>query len=260
MEIGQRVNFHSEYGSNYVFNFNPFYTFNKRLKLFTNVSSGFRTPSLYQLFSEYGNRELKPEAAINAEAGIQYFSKANRFTGRLTAFTRNVKDVIFFYFNPSTFQSQYINQDKQKDHGAEVELSCSVNKTTLKGSYSYVTGKITTQVGGKDTTYFNLLRRPEHTLNFFAGHQLMDRLFISTNVLAVGKRKDSYFDPQTFLIVNVDLKSYLLWDVYAEYRFLKDKLKIFAELKNILNQEYNEVAGFNTMSFNWSAGVRVNFK
>ena len=118
LELGNRLNIHSAYGSNYVFNINPSYLLNKQFKLFANLSSGYRTPSLYQLFSEYGNRDLKPESAFTFEGGVQYFSADNKFTGRLTGFKRDVKDVIFFYFNPSTFQSQYINQDKQKDHGA----------------------------------------------------------------------------------------------------------------------------------------------
>jgi vitamin B12 transporter len=74
LELGNRLNIHSAYGSNYVFNINPSYLLNKQFKLFANVSSGYRTPSLYQLLSEYGNRELEPESAITAEGGVQYFS------------------------------------------------------------------------------------------------------------------------------------------------------------------------------------------
>ena len=81
-----------------------------------------------------------------------------------------MKDVIFFYFNPSTFQSQYINQDKQKDHGAELELSFKPTKNiSLKAFYSFVDGKITTVKNGKDTTYFNLIRRPKNSIGLNAG-------------------------------------------------------------------------------------------
>ena len=138
--------------------------------MFANISSGYRTPSLYQLFSEYGNRDLKPESAFTAEGGVQYFSENSKFTGRVTAFNRNVENVIFFYFNPSTFQSQYINQDKQKDHGGELELSFKpTNNISLKAFYSFVDGKITTMQNGKDTTYFNLIRRPKHSAGLNAG-------------------------------------------------------------------------------------------
>ena len=44
------------------------YLINKKVKLFANLSA-YRTPSLYQLFSEYGNKELQPESAITLEGG-----------------------------------------------------------------------------------------------------------------------------------------------------------------------------------------------
>lgn len=260
LELGNRLNIHSEYGSNYVFNINPSYLLNKQYKLFANLSSGYRTPSLYQLFSEYGNKALKPESAVTAEAGIQYFSLDNKFMGRVTGFLRNVKDVIFFYFNPSTFQSQYINQDKQKDHGAELELSFKPNNNiSIKAFYSFVDGNITTVRNGKDTTFFNLIRIPKHTAGLHAGIKATDQFYISTNLSWFSERKDAYFDAMTFQTVNVTLKSYVLLDVYAEYSLYKSKLKIFADLRNIANSKYNETAGFNTLGFNGYGGVRFNF-
>ena len=142
LELGNRLNVHSAYGSNYVFNINPSYLLNKKFKLFANLSSGYRTPSLYQLLSEYGNRDLQPESALTIEGGVQYFSTDNKFTSRITGFNRNVKDAI-------AFQSHYVNQDKQKDHGAELELSYKPTKNiALKTFYSFVDGKITTVLAG----------------------------------------------------------------------------------------------------------------
>jgi len=53
IELGNRLNIHSEYGSRDVFNINPSYLINKQVKLFANFSSVSITPSLYQLFSAY---------------------------------------------------------------------------------------------------------------------------------------------------------------------------------------------------------------
>ena len=260
LELGNRLNIHSEYGSNYVFNMNPSYLLNKKFKLFANLSSGYRTPSLYQLFSEFGNKELKPESAFTAEGGVQYFSDDNKIMARATAFNRNVKNVIFFYFNPSTFQSQYINQDKQKDHGAEMELSFKPTKNiSLKAFYSFIDGKITTIQNGKDTTYFNLLRRPKHSIGLNAGIRINEKLFVSSNLSWFGKREDAYFDAMSFQTVRVTLDSYILLDIYAEYAFCKNKLKVFADLRNITDSKYSETAGFNTPGFNGHGGVRFNF-
>jgi vitamin B12 transporter len=253
IELGNRMNIHSENGSKYVFNINPSYLLNKKIKLFANLSSGYRVPSLYQLFSEYGNIELEPESSITSEAGVQYFSSDDKFMGRVTGFMRNIKDAI-------AFQTKYVNLDKQKDHGVEVELSFKpTNRISIKAFYSFVDGKITTVQGGKDTTYFNLIRRPKHSAGLNAGINITDKFFASTNLSWFGERNDSYFDAMTFQTVNVTLKNYTLIDVYAEYALYKNKIKIFADLRNIANSKYNETAGFNTLGFNGYGGVRFNF-
>jgi vitamin B12 transporter len=261
IELGNRLNIHSEYGSQDVFNINPSYLINKQVKLFANLSSGFKTPSLYQLFSEYGNRDLEPEAATTFEGGLQYYSQDNKFTSRAVWFKRDVKDVIFFYYNSSTFSSQYINQDKQKDNGVELEASYTIAKnTTVKAFYTYVTGEITTKLGsGKDTTFFNLLRRPKNSFGINISSQVSKSFFIGSNLSAFGKRTDRYFDANTFQTVNAALKNYALWDVYAEYGFYRNKLKLFTNFRNILDSKYTEISGFNTTGFNVNGGVRFNF-
>jgi vitamin B12 transporter len=259
MEAGSRINFHSAYGNHAVFNLNPSYLVNDKLKLFANLSSAYRTPSLYQLYSEYGNKKLNPEAAITAEGGLQYYL-SNKFTARAVVFSRNVKDIIFFYINPSTYASQYINQDKQKDHGFELEATYNPSeRVRLKAFYSFVTGNITTKTGSKDTTYNNLLRRPKNSFGLNIGINVSKQFFISSNLSVSGKRNDSYFDSQTFQVVKTVLKSYALWDVYAEYSLYKNKLKLFTDFRNILNSKYTEITGFNTLRFNATGGAMFSF-
>ena len=260
LELGTRINIHSAYGSHSVFNINPSYLVNKKVKLFANLSSAYRTPSLYQLFSEYGNKDLQPESAITAEGGVQFFSPDNKFTGRAVVFRRNVRDVIFFFYNPLTFSSQYINQDKQKDNGLELEVTYKISANTiLKPFYTYTTGNITTRQGVKDTTYNNLLRRPKSSIGINIASQFSKKLFISTNITGTGKRKDAYFDNNTFTTVYTTLKSYVLWDVYAEYSFIKTRLKWFADFRNITDSKYTEISGFNTLVFNGYTGIRFTF-
>lgn len=253
LELGSRVNIHSEYGSHFVFNINPSYLINKKVKVFANLSSAYRTPSLYQLFSEYGNKELEPESAMTAEAGVQFFTANNKFTGRITGFNRNVKDVIFF-------QPPYINQDKQKDHGIELEAGYKITPAlNVKAFYTYVTGEITTMKGGKDTTYFNLLRRPKSSGGINISWKATNRLLVSSNLQVAGKREDAYFDNTTFSTVNVTLKSYALLDLYAEYGFCKNRWKVFTDLRNITGSKFTEISGFNTLGFNGYGGIRLSF-
>jgi vitamin B12 transporter len=122
-ELGGRWNNHSIYGNNFTYSFNPSYTINKSVKLFINISSAYRVPSLYQLFSEFGNKNLKPEQSVSYEAGIQY--SKNNFSTRAVGFKRNTKDVIIFYTD-ANWNSFYKNEDKQKAYGIELEASIKV--------------------------------------------------------------------------------------------------------------------------------------
>jgi vitamin B12 transporter len=257
VEGGGRFNNHSAYGNNFAFNINPSYFIQKKLKAFANFSSGYKTPSLYQLFSEYGNKDLKPETSINLEGGLHYFSTDEKINLRATYFNRRIKDAIAFFYDPATFRSNYINQDKQNDHGFELEGKAMIaEKIQLRLLYSYVNGKITTKQMGKDTSYFNLLRRPKSILNLSLGGQVTKAFYANAQFNGVGKSKDIYFDPVTFAQQDITLKKYVLVNFYAEYGFLDQRLKFFADLRNITNKKYSDIYGYNTAGFNAYGGFR----
>ena len=260
IEGGGRFNNHSEYGSNFAYNINPSYFINKTVKLFANLSTGYKTPSLYQLFSIYGNKGLKPETSVNIEGGAQVFSKDGMASLRATYFNRNVKDVIAFSSLPIPPYAQYINQDKQKDRGVEIDGSFNLtDKIQAKIFYSYVDGKVTTKTGNKDTTYFNLLRRPKNTLQVFMGTQITKALYASVQLNSIGESKDIYFDPATFAPQSINLEAYRLLNFYAEYSFHQNRLKVFADLRNVFDESYTDIYGYNTAGFNAYGGVRFRF-
>jgi vitamin B12 transporter len=258
MEAGGRLNNHSAYGNNFAFNVNPSFLLNQKLKLFANFSSGYKVPSLYQLYSFYGNKDLEPEVSTNVEAGLQYFLADKRSAIRAGVFKRNVEDVIAFFYDPATFQSKYINQDKQDDKGFELDAKIYAGKFSISALYSYVDGEITTKQNGKDTSYFNLLRRPKSTLNFSLGAQLTPKIYVSTQFNVVGKSRDIYFDPNTFQAVDIHLDNYFLLNFYAAYSLMNDKLKIFADIRNITDKTYTDVYGYNTAGFNAYGGIRFS--
>src|SRR5690606_17423972 len=74
VEIGGRWNQHSVYGNNFSYTINPGALINERVKLFANIYSAFKTPTLYQLFDPFiGNQLLTPEETFSVEGGVQWF-------------------------------------------------------------------------------------------------------------------------------------------------------------------------------------------
>ncbi len=255
VEVGSRVNIHSEYGSNITFTFNPSYLIDKKAKVFANLYSSFKAPTLYQLFDGFsGNINLDAEKGIVAEAGAELFS-VKSFKARLVGFYRNTKDAIVYTYNPATFASKYLNAAKQTNYGAELEASYTKGKITATGNYTYTNGKTTAAFDGtgnpinKDTSYYNLYRIPKHAININFGWQATKEIFISTLIHSVSKRDEFVYGGQPEI-----LKGYTTIDLYGEYKLGKNA-RVFLDLKNISNKQYFDFLGYNTRRFNFTTGI-----
>ncbi len=249
-ELGGRYNHHSVYGNNATYSFGPSYKLDENWKLFANISSGYHVPTLYQLYGEFGNNALKPEVSSSFEEGIQYL-KENKMA-RVVAFQRNTRDVITFYTD-ANYNSMYINEDRQKDYGFEAEFSTTImKKLTLTANYSYVDGMLHTINSGKDTSYYNLYRRPKNTFNIDLGYHWCDKLFTSVHLRSVGK----FYEGQ-YAAAPITIKGYHTINLYGEYRFCK-AFKVFTDLQNITDQKYFDILGFNSKRFNGNGGISVN--
>jgi len=257
-EIGTRFTNHSAFGTAITYSINPSYLINKKLKLFANIATGFKAPTLYNLASEYGNKNLKPEKSNSYETGIQYANIGNTINVRVTYFNRIIKDVIIFksLFVPP--YGQYDNADRQKDNGFELEASFRpAEKWSITANYAFVDGKIETTTQAKDTSFYNLYRRPKNAINTTIGYQATKKLYTSMGFRWVDKRQDVYFNPNTFGTEIKDLKAYYNADIYAAYQ-ASPAVKIFADLRNVTNQLYFDLYGYNSRRFNCMAGINVN--
>ena len=258
LDGGIRYNTNTKYGNAMVFNFDPNYTIARVLKLFVNVASGYKTPSLYQLYSPYGNKALLPEKAMSYEAGAQYTTRSGNFRFRAAYFQRNINNVILFYTNPVTYAAQYINLDKEVDQGVKLEAEWKpIPRLSIIPNYMYATGKTTTKTAtNTDSTYSGLLRIPKSSAGLTMGYQVTKMLYISSNLQWQDKRLDSYYNPNTGAEAPVYLQAFSLWNAYAEYAFWHRRLKVFVDTHNITGTRYMEVYGYNTQGFTITGGVR----
>lgn len=250
LEAGFRFNKHNIYGNNATYSFNPSYGVDDNTKLFINISSGYRIPSLYQLYSEYGNKTLKPEESTNYEVGMQSFSNNKRNNFRIVAFRRNIKNLIVFFYNPATFTSQYINRDKQNDYGFEVESNIAFGKNNIwSTNFTYIDGHGTVN----NTKVRNLYRRPNFVLTSTLTLQPAKGLTITPALRFVGTRAKSPFDAGPAL-----QQEYHNIDIYVSYDFSK-KFRAFVDFRNITNDKYFDIVGYNSRRFNFMSGIVLNF-
>lgn len=250
LELGGRYNKHEQYGENYTYSITPSINVINELKLFGTVSTAFKIPTLNMLFGQFGaNLNLKPEKSQNYEAGFNLSFADDKFSLRGAAYKRDLKDAIIY-----DFAAGYINQESQKVKGFEIEPSLKVWKLTLNGYYAFTEGNEYNSVNNKVEDF--LFRRPKHTFGITTGFQATDNLFINANFRYFGSRTDGNFT--TYMVES--LPNYKLLSAYAEYSLAKKRLKIFFDAKNILNEKYNEIIGYNTLGFNFNTGVSFNIR
>ncbi|MEJ8817829.1 TonB-dependent receptor plug domain-containing protein [Lacibacter sp. H407] len=250
VEAGFRINSHSIYGTNATYTFNPSYNIDDKTRVFVNISSGYKIPSLYQLYSEYGNKELKPEATQNYEIGVQSFSADRKNSIRFVAFKRDIKNLIIFYTDMTTYASQYINRDEQHDYGFEVESSIGLGKIgNWTNNFTYIDGE-----GKNDNVKVkNLFRRPNFSFNSALTLEPIKGLTVMPSFRFISTRLKGAYDPGP-----TQMPAYYTIDLYTGYQATKN-LRVFVDLRNVTDQEYYDVPGYNSRKFNVTGGVSFQF-
>ena len=245
-EAGGRINHHSIYGTNATYTINPSWNIDANSKLFVNISSAYKIPTLYQLYSDYGNKNLKPESSTTYELGLQTQSSDRKMTFRFAAFKRDINNLIIFYTAPFTYVSQYINRDQQHDYGFEVESTIQLASFgRWSNNFSFVDG----QGNQNNVKTDNLYRRPKFTFNSALTLQPCASLTIIPSFKYVGARLKGPYDAGT-----AEQPHYYTIDLYTGYAISK-AARIFIDLRNITDQQYFDIVGYNSKRFNMMAGV-----
>jgi vitamin B12 transporter len=186
------------------------------------------------------------------EGGVQYYR--NNVNLRVVYFSRNIKDNILFYSaGAPTYASYYINGDEQKDKGLELEASVDFGKVDIIANYVNLDGSIKTKIASKDTSFFNLYRRPRQAINLHVGIDVCKGLNVNLGVQSISKR----YEP-VYMSVPVEMPAYYTWNLYATYIITKN-VQLFADIKNITDEKYSEIRGYNNRRANFMAGVNVTF-
>ena len=253
-EIGYRLNNHSEYGSNSTFSVSPSYQLSSNVKLYGSVSTGFKAPTLDELFGPFGpNPDLDPQTSVYYNAGFEAYLMDQTLKLSAQYFNREVNDLIIFA------TQGYVNRDRQNDNGIEISADWIINNRLKTGFwYNYIDGNITTfGEDGSEDRQDNLIRRPTHSVGFNAGLSITENLFVRVDGEYNGERDDLFFNPaNNFAREDVTLDAYTLLNLYVEQRFANGQFKLFGDVKNVLNTDFEEVYGFNTTGTAVKAGIR----
>ena len=255
MELGGRYNHHEKYGDNFTYTINPSVVLNERFKIFVSIASAYVTPSLYQLYSQYGTDDLKPQTTTSYEAGFDLSIVKNVLTFTSDFFKRKTTDVIYFASLSTPPYGKYQNGSKQDDQGFESELNLTYKGLALSGYTAYVVGHLTS-VSGAETG--NLLRRPKNTYGANAAYTFAKVLNVGVNYKYTGGRFDTEFLNVAPYSRIDELPSYNIVDVHLQYSPVK-AFSVYLDLKNLFDEQYTDWVGYNTRGFNVMSGFKYTF-
>ena len=251
IQLGGRLNNHSLYGANFVWNINPNYIFDlgsSKLKVLGSYATAFLSPSLNQLYAgnfgflaaDAGNPDLNPQESQTFEGGFEWFSN-QKFQFGAAYFYRKDTDRIDFVFNDDFTIGTYVNVDGETEvDGLEISASYAfLPQLTLSGHYAY-TNSLTEEV---------ILRRvPENKFGFTLTAIPVENMLVKITHLYVGEL------PENNAVV---LESYNLIDGFVSYNI--DRLTISGSVNNIFNVDYIDRFGFTAAERNFNLGLRYSF-
>lgn len=245
LNTGARLNMHNEYGNNLVFNVNPSYNFNfngdQNLKIFASYSTAFITPTLSEIFTKLPSiEELEPEENITIEGGFEIDLLEN-LSLNATYFYREETNKIGYFYDSATFQSFTVNDlGTFLARGLETELSYNIIKPLdLILNYSFI-----------DRDESLLLKIPQHKFGARVNYKFLPSSTFNLAYKYVSDTED---------FGGVALSSYNVVDLFLTHSILKGKVDLFGGLTNILNEDYQEIAGFSTRGRNFNLGLKINF-
>jgi vitamin B12 transporter len=245
INAGARLNVHSQYGNQLVYNVNPSFNFGKEIpvKILSSISTAFVTPSLYQLYSEYGTSTLTPEKNTTIESGFEVGLLNKKLTFNVVGFYREQKNSIGFDATYHYANVEGLNKAKGIETGINYAVSDKIN---LNANYTF------TQV---DEALSRLI--PKHKVNGSVDFSATKRLFFNANYQYVDARQDAFYDGNTYATVYTKLGSYQLVNALVKYELVQNRLSIFGTVTNILNEDFVENIGYSTRGRNFKLGLNI---
>ncbi len=205
-----------------------------------NYATAYNVPSLYQLYSAYGNPDLNPEETKG-------FDVTANFKGLgITYFNNTINDLIDYDFNIYKYGNL---AGKSKLSGVELSYANTLEIANLVYNLNYTYLK-TEDKDGKE-----LERRPKNRANLSLDYYGLADTHIGALVQYVGERKKSQYDRSP----EVDYEAYTVVDLTADYD-INDQLSVYTKIDNVLDEDYQTVTGYATSERAYYLGFRYKVR
>ncbi|MGB8600797.1 MAG: TonB-dependent receptor [Rhizomicrobium sp.] len=224
--------------------------------LHANYGDGFKSPTLYQLYSAYSNPidALKPESARTWEVGADKSFFDGRLHTSLTYFWRHTSNQIDWQNCYSASDAPgcsqrlaqygyYVNIDRTKANGIEAAVDTHLTDTlTLSANYTYMNAT------DRDTG-LDLARRPHYLANANLRWQATQDLGLGVAMNYLGQRFNTASE-------TTKLGAKEKVDLFADYN-IDAHWQIYGRIENLFNDRTPAVTSYAVEGLGASIGVRA---
>ncbi len=246
-------------------------------KFRSHVGNAYRAPSLYErfgtffdsgTFSAYGDPRLHPERAVSLDAGIDQYFASDQLKLSASYFYTRLQETIAFdsgilitpSVDPFGRLGGYYNTGGGIARGIELSGEAKLpRRTILRAAYTY------TNSIDRVSEYSNgLLQTPRiypHTFTFIILKEFGRHWDTSFDFLAGSHFLYQLYEPSPFSVLAYSFKGPRQASLSVGYTVPlaeRRKLRIYARLENLGNQQYFE-DGFPTPGFVARGGVQFSF-
>jgi vitamin B12 transporter len=250
--ISVRYDDNDRFGSQFTYRVAPTYLMEETgTKLKASVGTGFKAPSLSQMFQNFpefdffGNPSLRPETSLGFDAGFEQSLAADNLRFGVTYFHNNIKNLI----EDNADFTSLTNVGRAVTEGVESFVSYHpLESLTLRMDYTYLQAT-------DEILHEELLRRPKHKGSLNVAWQATSRLSLNATLLSVSSWIDGNRD---FSIPRLTAPGYTTVDGAASYD-LSSHWAIFGRITNLFNRHYQNPDGFMQPTVGAFAGVKAKF-
>ena len=204
-----------------------------------SYAEGIAQPTFFDLYGFFpgnfiGNPDLKPESSRGFEGSLRF--RRGRLAASLTAYRQRLHDEIV---ENATFTSTVNADGTSRRRGVEAEMAwLPLDSLRLTANYAYLRS---TRPDSSTNEQLEEWRRPRHS-GSLAAEGSSGRVSYGGSLAYVGAHLDRQ-EIAPFAIVRLD--SYWLAGARLAYR-VRRGLELFARGSNLLDEKYEDSAGYRT--------------
>lgn len=218
-------------------------------KIRASLGTGFKAPSLDQLFDNYpnyafyANPNLKPEKSLGYDVGFDQNLLSDKVQFGSTYFHNNIKNLISSVYLSGPGYSTYENISSAVTQGVENYISYQpLESLKLQANYTFTQ---TNNLSNKS----QLVERPKHKTGFSAIWQATDDLRLSTTVTGTSNYYSYYYTKGS---------GWWTTNIAADYR-LNETVSLFGRVNNLFDRSYQMQTDYQAPGLGAFAGVKVSY-